>query len=30
VLFRQAVHAAGDRGVHTAAEQENAFVGAAG
>ena len=30
VLFRQAVHAAGDRGVDPAAEQENAFVGAAG
>src|SRR5580700_11283616 len=30
VLFRQAVHAGGDRGVHTAAEQENALVRAAG
>src|ERR1700730_7645407 len=30
VLFRQAMYAAGDRGVDPAAEQENAFVGAAG
>src|SRR6202030_339912 len=30
VLFGQTVHAGGDRGVDTAAEQENAFVGAAG
>ena len=30
VLFRQAVHAAGGRCIDPAAEQENAFVGAAG